>query len=84
MSTKKQKMPVSPRALYQRINRKLRPQGQLLKKPRRQDPDIGDYCIVDIYRNILLLKRVDLEAKARQLGVMAEWEAVVPTAGEGN
>jgi hypothetical protein len=71
------KMPVSERAVYQRVNRKLRPQGQQLKAPRRPDPSIGRYYVLDVDRNALLWFQVDLENYARELGVLAEWERMV-------
>jgi hypothetical protein len=70
------KMPVSERAVYQRINRKLAKQGQLLKALRHPDLDVGKYYIIDVRRNILLRKQVNLENAARELGLLAQWEEV--------
>jgi hypothetical protein len=73
----KPKMPVSERALYQRINRKLRSDGSLiLKASRRPDLEVGKYYVIDTNRNALVLMRVNLEKYARALGVLNGWEAL--------
>jgi hypothetical protein len=74
--TDTRKVPVSERALYQRINRKLAPRGRLLKATRRPGTELGKYYIIDTERNLLLLKRVDLDYWGRRLGVLAAWEEV--------
>jgi hypothetical protein len=44
------------KALVARINRRLRPQGQLLRKTRgeRARRNLGDYCVHDFMRNLVL------------------------------
>jgi hypothetical protein len=38
--------------------------------------DVRDFYIVDIKRNFIARKEIDLEALARELGVLKAWEAV--------
>jgi len=73
------KVPVSERALIQRINRKLRPDDEILKVARgaRAEQDCGRYYIVDFRKNIMMTKDVDPEALARELGVLRDYEQVV-------
>ena len=73
----KQKVPVSERALIQRINRKLVKDGELVKKCRegRWDRELGDYYKIDFENsNVIVEKYVDLEETGRKLGVLAEYE----------
>lgn len=76
---RKQTVPVTMRALIQRINRKLAKQSQVLKKVRgeRARFDLGDYFIINTDRNILMYKQTDPEALGRELGVLELWESVV-------
>ena len=66
------RIPVSERALIQRINRKLKTDGEQLKKCRsdRWRGELGDYFILDVTRNAILHKDVDLEEWGRELGVL--------------
>ena len=72
----KQKVPVTMRAVIQRINRKLAPNMEKLLAARseRVRRDLGDYYVVDQRRNFLIHKDVDPETYAREIGVLAEWE----------
>lgn len=78
----KQKVPVSERALFQRINRRLKQKDQLLRTARGvwdgprwyENSDLGRFYIIDIHRNTLVSTHVDLEAYARKLDVLAPWE----------
>ena len=74
----KQKVPVSMRAVIQRINRKLADDDEVLKTTRgeRARFDLGDYYILDQRRNFIAAKYVDPEELARKIGVLAEWEEV--------
>jgi len=49
-------VPVSERALIQRINRALAKEGEKLKKARgvRTILSVGDYYILDIQRNFIV------------------------------
>jgi hypothetical protein len=69
------KIPVSRRALIQRVNRALRKLGKALKgRPGRGTP--GRYYLLDLKRNTVTGQDVDPEALARDLGVLAEYEEV--------
>jgi hypothetical protein len=71
-------VPVSVRALIQRINRKLAPEGEALRTTRRRwRSNLGDYYLVDLNRNFVTQQRVNLEALGRELGVLSPWEALV-------
>jgi hypothetical protein len=75
---KQQKVPVTLRAVNQRINRRLAAENQVLKAMRgeRARQTMGDYIVVDD-RNRILHHDVDPEALARELGALADWEEVV-------
>ncbi len=78
MATNKRKVPVSERALMARINRKLAPKGQAFHKFRVRTPyseQIGTYYTVE-GRNITGPAGDDLEAIARDLGLLRPYEAL--------
>ncbi len=64
------KLPVSRRAIVQRINRKLTGKPVQLCKNRQEDT----YYLIDTRRNRILEQIVDLEEKARELEVLRPWE----------
>jgi len=72
------KVPVTMRALIQRINRKLAAQGEKLKTYRggRSEVQLGRYYIIDVRRNFLVAGNQDPEGLGRELGVLKEWEKV--------
>jgi len=84
------KVPVSERALLQRVNRKLADDLEVIKraKPVRAyveqgyaDPyplDTGKFYRVDYRRNFMVEKDVDLEALAREIGALKAWEELAP------
>jgi hypothetical protein len=73
----KQRVPITEKALYQRINRKLRADGEVLKRARgRVGTTLGEYYVLDIQRNFVAQRDVDLAELGRELGVMAEWESL--------
>ena len=62
-----QKIPITKRALVQRINRHLRKQNEALRGKRGENT--GEYYRVDTNRNVLIEERVALEksrARARR------------------
>ena len=69
---------VSEKVVVERINRALRPDGEQLRKTRgeRARLDLGDYYVQDVRRNLALQTFVDVEALARELGVLAQYESV--------
>lgn len=73
-----QKVPVTERALVQRINRAVHDDDLMLRKPRSERVRItlGTYYLVDWRRNFVTDKDVDLEAYGRELGVLNDWETL--------
>lgn len=69
-------VPVSSRALVQRVNRKIRNDGRTLKIARSPDAisSVGKYFVIG--DKGVTDQGIDLEAFARKLGVLAEWENV--------
>jgi hypothetical protein len=71
-------VPVTMRALVQRINRKLAKEGEKLKASRggRDVAAVGDYYLVDLEANAVCGTFVDPEVLGRKIGVLAQWEHV--------
>lgn len=73
-------VPVSERALVQRLRRALAKEGDRLFANRRPSDfgpaNVGHYYIVD-GRNIMTDNDVDLVRLGRTLGVLRAWEQVV-------
>lgn len=73
----KEKLPITIRAVTQRLNRKLRLNAEMLKATRgNQWKEFGDYYVVNFRKNVVTHTRVDLEKMARALGVLKDWEKV--------
>ena len=72
-------IPVTMRALLQRINRALAQDDEVLKKTRgaRAVQELGDYYVLDFNRNALVEKDVDPEELGRELGILEDYERVV-------
>ena len=70
---------ISASALVARINRKLRPDGQMLRKTRgdRSRMDLGSFWVQEISRNLCLDTFVDPETFGREIGVLGEHEHVI-------
>ena len=75
---KREKVPVTMRALVARINRKLVADDEVLKISRgmRTKLDCGEYWILNFNRNWVARKDVDPEELGRKLGVLKPWEEV--------
>lgn len=77
------KVPVSERALIQRLNRVLKDDDLVVKKCRvdsRAYYDLGDYYVVNFNRNFIVernLDLTDLQKMGRTNEVLAEWEEAV-------
>jgi hypothetical protein len=72
-------VPVTERALIQRINRKLRKDAEMMKITRpgtQAAQELGRYYVVDS-RNHVVNGYDDLEAVGRELGVLAQYEHMV-------
>ena len=74
--TRMQKVPVTARALLQRVNRKLGPHRQLRAAQGRERDSLGDYYLLDTKANAVRDHDVDLEKLARRLRAMRDWEEV--------
>ena len=80
MGKAKRRVPVSERALVQRINRALAKDEweppPILKKTRgaRALVDLGEFYVIDQRRNLIVEKDVDLERYGRELGALEDWE----------
>lgn len=72
----KQRVPVSARAILQRINRKLKPDWKQLKTGRGLlvERTVGRYYVIDIRRNCVTQQYVDVEDLTRELTVLQSWE----------
>ena len=71
-----QRVPITLRALTARINRHLAGKGQALKRSRGMTASaaLGEHYVVDLTRNHVAVRYVDIESFARDLGVLAGWE----------
>ena len=79
---KARRVPVSERALVQRINRKLTKDDEQLHATRpgtRAKFDLGRYYVRDFRRPNIVRMHVDIEDLARELEVLQPWEEMVPT-----
>jgi hypothetical protein len=76
--TQRQKVPITMRALIQRINRKLREHDEVLKAIRgeRWRAEYGDYYVLNCARNYVTEMHVDPEKLGRELKVMQDWEVL--------
>ncbi len=70
--------PVTTKAITARINRKLKPDFKMLRKTRGRimQSNFGQFHVIDLRRNRILDTHVDLEAYARELGVMRGYEFI--------
>ncbi len=85
MTEKEQRVPVTVRAVIQRINRRLEKDGQRLKASRfatSYRADIGLYFIVSIKSGRLIETRIILEELARREHALDLWEEIQPKEGE--
>jgi hypothetical protein len=64
------KMPVTARAVIQRVNRRLRRDHRMLRVKR------GGRAYVIDQRNGIVRSNIDIEGFARELGVLRDWEAL--------
>jgi hypothetical protein len=69
----KEKVPVSRRALIQRINRRLAKDDQRLCVSRGSSLP-SDYHVVDTHRNAVVTHVQSLEAYGRETKALADWE----------
>jgi hypothetical protein len=69
---------LTPRTLNQRIQRRLRHDGQHLRASRssKTELQVGRFYIVDVYHHHIVQTDVDPETLARDLGILRPWEQV--------
>ena len=84
MAKKVEMVPVSARALIQRINRKLAAKQQKLKANRsdRWRGELGDFYVIDLTNNVIVDKRVDLETLGKGLECLGAWERLASDSGD--
>ena len=71
-------VPVTLRALTQRINRKLRHDDQRLRTARRGwFSDLDHYYVFDFKHNGIVKRQVDPEELGRDLGVLKDYELLL-------
>jgi hypothetical protein len=66
------KAKVTERALLQRINRKLKADGERIVKPRLPDPELGQYFIRT--EQAVTRRNIDPVKLAREIGCLQTWE----------
>jgi hypothetical protein len=73
------KVPITERALIQRINRKLANDDEALKKTRgiHATQGLGAYYKLNTNRNIVIDHHVDPVELAKELNVLWDWEQVI-------
>ena len=70
---KKKTDQITDRALFQRINRRLAKQNEILKKTRgagRAYLELGQYYVLNFNHNVIVRKDVELSSFAAELGVV--------------
>jgi hypothetical protein len=74
---------VTERALIKRINRRLARDGEKVRKNSnpRHLMDLGWYYVVDVWNNWFVASHVNLEQLGREVGALAEWEALSDDGG---
>ena len=79
--SKGQKVPVTMRAVLQRINRTLARRGDhRIKATRggaRLREELGDYYVIAVERHFIVETDVNPEAYGRDLGVLRPWERLI-------
>ena len=82
-ATQMPKRPVSESALIRRVNRKLVPDLHQLKKSRGETmrQDLGEFYVLDLFRNTVCDLNVDPEQIGRELGVLTPCEGLAARQG---
>lgn len=79
MAQKESHVTITERALFARLNRSLKKEGKILRRCRQDTgghAELGDVYCVDIERNLVEAKHVDIEEWARESKVLQAWERV--------
>ena len=74
--SKQRTVPVTARAMTQRINRRLIAEDEQLKATRgeRQRDEVGDLYVLSTFHNLIVRTRVDVGALAMEMGVIRAWD----------
>ncbi len=78
MAKKQTKVPVTSRALIQRINRALKDRGEMVRTARGERAllDLGQFYVIDVSANCVMAKDIDLEQWGRDLEALKPFEAL--------
>jgi hypothetical protein len=70
------KIPVTERALLQRINRALAKNHEVLRRTRGEKwrPELGDFYVLDLNRNVIVSKHAEPLTLAKRLDVLKPYE----------
>ncbi len=74
---KKEKVDVSEKVIFERIDSKLAPGRRRLRRCRRDSSsfdDLGEYYIVSTLEKCIIDTHIDLETYAKDMGLLAEYE----------
>ena len=70
-------LPVTIKAITDRINRKLKHDNQkLMKIPAKFRAGYGEYSIIDTETNTITSHNIELEALAQELGCLKPYESM--------
>ena len=78
------RLKITEGALVQRINRKLKKNGELMRIARGQQVEqmFGRYFIANAERKTIVTHHVDLKSLARELNVVQPWEELESRAAD--
>ena len=74
--TARKTVPITERALLQRINRKLVHDDQIMKRARHLNSDLGWIYVVDRQQNAVVAAHCDIEAWGRAMDCLAAYESL--------
>ena len=85
MSTTTKTVPVTRRAVMQRVNRKLGQRNEALRAWRTSSNEysVGDLYHLDFAANAVLDVNVNLEPFAREVGALQPWEDISQPSTKG-
>ncbi len=72
------KKTITERALFARVDRRLKKDGDFLRRCRQDSKayaELGSYYIVSS-NNVVTAQHCSLEGLAKELGVLADWEVL--------
>jgi hypothetical protein len=76
--TKPKSVPLTERAVFQRVNRRLEKEGAKLMKARGESyGTVGKFYVVDRRKNMVTETHVNLGRYARKIGAIEKWEELL-------